>query len=277
VAVLAQLDDPISAFCLQSANPRITTMTDPQKTDRQTTAPFLLRLFYRTGSFHRYGLQRPSRHELMIRRPEEFSTTSPSPLPAHAHIHTWPTCSLKELTALLTSAVPSALPSPAIGTRICYRLIFPDIQGAPRYGGGRFLTKDLGSVVVGADYEVESDENKPAVDSLEGDGDKTLQDARFVIGDYISCAIIPPLSNGDVAAPPLQAPRNLGAPPPALPRENGYGPGGYGRGYGGYQRGGRHDGPRSAGYMPEGEWRRGDIPPGGGGGFSRGRGRSRQW
>jgi hypothetical protein len=30
-------------------------MAEPQTVDRQTTAPFLVRLFYRTGSFHKYG------------------------------------------------------------------------------------------------------------------------------------------------------------------------------------------------------------------------------
>jgi histone deacetylase complex subunit SAP18 len=213
----------------------------------------------------------------MNSRPEEFSITSPSPLPPHAQIYTWPTCNLKELTALLIGAVPDALPSPAVGTRICYRLIFPDIQSNARHGAGRFLTKELGSVVVGSDSEVEPDDGKPAGDRPEDDGGKTLQEARFVIGDYISCAILPPLSNGDVAAPPSRAPRSFGGPPPASPRENGFGSSGYGRGYGGYQRGGRHEGPRSAGYVPDGDWRRGDIPPGGGGAYSRGRGRSRQW
>ena len=39
--------------------------------------------------------------------------------------------------------------------------------------------------------------------ALGGEPEKTLQDARFVIGDYVSCAILPPMDNGGVA-PHLQ-------------------------------------------------------------------------
>ena len=33
---------------------------------------------------------------------------------------------------------------------------------------------------------------------LEGDPEKTLQEARFVIGDYVDCAILVPLADGSV-------------------------------------------------------------------------------
>jgi histone deacetylase complex subunit SAP18 len=131
----------------------------------------------------------------------------------------------------------------------------------------------MGSVVIGAGLN-DAEPAAGPVGALEGDAEKTLQDARFVIGDYVSCAILPPLANGEVAAPPTRNPRpEFGnrAPPP--PRENGFG--GFG---GGPRRGGRYEGGRGSS-VPSGEWRRGDVPPGGlAGGYGRGGGgRSRGW
>ncbi|KAF2230470.1 hypothetical protein EV356DRAFT_526741 [Viridothelium virens] len=258
------------------------------KIDRQTTTPFLLRLCYRNGSFH---------------RPDEFPTLPSHPTPSHLQIYTWQSCTLRELTALLTSALPSnILPSPLIGTRLAYRLIYQDTSQPNRPGPGRYLPKDIGNVVIGAGGPGTSgddhDDDGPAngeqprsrdAERLEGDAEKTLQDARFVIGDYVCVAILPPLANGAVAAPPPPAGASSyggsrggrgdfggggrgGMPPP---RENGYGGGGFrGRGppRGGYsmERGG----------FPSGEWRRGERLPdgssgGGGGGYGRGRGRGR--
>ncbi|KAK5014143.1 Sin3 associated polypeptide p18-domain-containing protein [Cryomyces antarcticus] len=254
------------------------------KVDRQTTTPFLLKLFYRTGTFHRL---------------DEFpSATTSTSLPPHLQIYTWPTCTVSELTALLTSALPSLLPSPAIGTRLAFRLIFPDTRGPERTGPGRYLSKELGSVVVGAggpgveDCAEGANGSEGVTAALEGDADRTLADARFVIGDYISCAIFPPLPNGSVAPAPTPAfPASSRAGRSDFggrgsysgpPRENGYG-GGRG-GYGGEYRGGRGSS-RGTGFgadrlggggVPTGEWRRGErLPEGPSGGGFRGRGRGR--
>ncbi|KAF2756835.1 hypothetical protein EJ05DRAFT_45142 [Pseudovirgaria hyperparasitica] len=222
----------------------------PSKVDRQTTTPFLLKLFYRTGAFHRN---------------DEFSPQS-HPINQHLQIYTWPNCTLKELSHLLVSALPNVLPSPAIGTRLAFRLVFPDTKNTS--GPPRYMSKDLGSIVVNAEPDPQA-KNAPMGD-LGGDAEKTLQDARFVIGDYVCCAIFPPLANGDVAGPPPpQAPGyggmgygGRGGRPP--PRENGFGRG-------------RDFRPRDPDGLPSGEWRRGDIPPpapaGYGGGGRRGNGR----
>jgi histone deacetylase complex subunit SAP18 len=194
----------------------------------------------------------------------------------------------------------------------------------------RFIARELGSVIVGAvsvdaegrptdaeaddvdmrdqeqdqDQDVKEEEGKPsgqedvkdALKQLSGELNKTLHDARFVIGDYISAAILPPLADGSVASPP-PPPAARGPPPPRdgyRPRENGfggrggsgggewdrYGPGREGRG----GRGGRFEDRGAA--FPAGEWRRGEAPPererdrdaywsrgGGGRGGGRGRGR----
>ncbi|KAF2084883.1 hypothetical protein K490DRAFT_728, partial [Saccharata proteae CBS 121410] len=180
----------------------------PPKIDRQTTTPFLLKLFYRNNTYHHLS---------------EFSPHSTSSPPPHLQIYTWPSCTLRELTHLLVSALPSLLPQPAIGTRLIFRLIFPDTRAAAqgREGmPGRYVSKDLGSVVIGGggpgidvedvDGDVDMDDGgaKPQnggrqdLENLEGDADKTLAEARFVIGDYVACAIFPPLPDGSVAAAP---------------------------------------------------------------------------
>ncbi|KAF4613425.1 hypothetical protein G7Y89_g15462 [Cudoniella acicularis] len=103
------------------------------------------------------------------------------------------------------------------------------------------MTKELGSVVIGdGGPGILPDEEEativaggPMSGALGGEPEKTLQDARFVIGDYVSCAILPPMANGSVAPPPGGAPR-----------------GGFGIGRGGGDFGGRggFGGPRENGF-----------------------------
>ncbi|EDU43311.1 Sin3-associated polypeptide Sap18 [Pyrenophora tritici-repentis] len=258
-----------------------------EKVDRQTTTPFLLRLFFKQGGFHRL---------------DEFDPTLPR-LPTNVQIYTWQSCSLSELCKLLFSAVPTLLPQPYAGSRIAFRLVYPDIQGSNRPGApGRFISRDIGSVIVGARSRNNDDDDDmdmevadaatvaEALKQLDGDPEKTLADVKFLVGDYIACAILPPLPDGSVSAapPPLSGPGR--GPPPGgyggRGRENGFG----GRGdYGGYGRGGgsRFDDRRmSNGRVPNGEWRRGEAPPErererelgfGRGGAGRGRGGGDDW
>lgn len=200
--------------------------------DRQTTTPFHLKLFYRSSGFH-------SLSEFPIPTPAQPNP----PLPSHLQIYTWQSCDLKELSHCLTSALPNLLPSPSIGTRLSFRLVYPDAR--PRDDRGRYISKEIGSVVIGDDGIGGEDLNK------------TLEDCRFIVGDFVDCAIFPPLGDGSVA-------------PQARPygRENGYN----------RPRGGGY-GPRGRGdfgsNVPSGEWRRGErLPdPGfGGRGYGRGRG-----
>ncbi|KAF8864199.1 hypothetical protein BDZ45DRAFT_57257 [Acephala macrosclerotiorum] len=244
--------------------------SSPEKIDRQTQTPFFLKLFYRNNALHRV---------------EEF--LSPNDLPPHLQIYTWPSCTLRELSHLLTSALPSLLPDPAIGTRLSFRLIFPDTRSAGPGNGpgpGRYIMKDLGSVVIGdGGPGILPDEEEAAIvrggqmeGPLGGDPEKTLQDARFVIGDYVSVTISPAMPNGGVAPPPSGPSRGgfgagrgmgeFGGRGGSGPRENGFG-GGY-RGRGGSRGGGNFGG----GFVPAGEWRRGERVPDGPAGAGRGRG-----
>ncbi|KAI2639653.1 Sin3 associated polypeptide p18-domain-containing protein [Hypomontagnella submonticulosa] len=229
--------------------------------DRHTTPPFMLRLFYRTGAFH---------------RPDEFTT---SPLPPHITIHTWPDCTLTELTYHIAATKTDLLPCPAIGTRLAFRLIYPDARSnAAGHTTARYMVKDLGSVVVGDGGRGLDPDDIEAEKTLDTDAEKTLSDARFVVGDYISCAILPPLPDGSVApASDARTGRGTGAGESRAAvgrapsgsfgvreRENGNSRGNRsrnsGRGYDGF-------GNRSN--IPMGEWRRGERlpePPRGGGG-----------
>ena len=110
----------------------------------------------------------------------------------------------------------------------------------------------------------------PLAGELTGEPDKTLQDARFVIGDYVSCAVFAPLADGGIAPPSsmLAGPggrmrgREMGdfgggrGGVLGGPRENGFG-GFRVRGGGAFGNGGR----LGDGGLPSGEWRRGERVP----------------
>lgn len=96
------------------------------------------------------------------------------------------------------------------------------------------MSKEMGSVVVSPEEEGHTNGNGDAAGgyNLDGeDAEKTLADARFVIGDFVDCAVFPPLSDGSVV------PRTgIGMRGGGPPRENGF-RGGFGGGRGG-RRGG---------------------------------------
>ena len=262
--------------------------------DRQTTTPFHLKLFYRLNGFHNLS-------DFSIPISSSTSTTSSAPvsgpnsiqtpssttssLPSHLQIYTWQTCTLRELSQLLASALPWLLPDPPVGTRLCFRLIYPDTKGAAvsKDPGvrGRFLSKDIGSVIVGSrdgygrrgsggergnGYAADGPSSSSARGGLRFQGDevdKMLHDVRFVVGDYVDCAVLPPLEDGSVA-PAIGSGRGPGGGGFSAGggmrafRDNGYGGGGrFGRGGGG-----------DRGYgMPSGDWRRGERLPDGGRGY----------
>ena len=346
-----------------------TTTTHPHRPsiNRSKTTPFLLHLTYRVGSYHSlsdFPVPLPSSHQPHSHHTPSASTSQSThtQIPPHLQIYTWPSCTLRELAHILTTALPHLLPEPVQGTRLSFRLVFPDTRqplgggygGGGRGGGGggrgegrlddemrgRYTCREMGSCVVlaggksktesnedrrqrvnGHDGEDDNDDNddneaRPEADDttepakselvLEGAGlAKTLQDARFVIGDFIDVAVFPPLSDGSTAPRNLNSTgggrgsasfQNRGGPPAALSSGNGY----YeGNSYNDRPRGGEFGGGRSGGRsgyasrggdrgdregrlggedhdMPRGEWRRGERLPdgsyGGRGGYRGARG-----
>lgn len=158
------------------------------------------------------------------------------------------------------------------------------------------MVKDLGSVVIGdggPGISTEGDDDNDAGAGAEdgrlrlgatagsaAESAKSLADARFVVGDYLSCAILPPsAADGSVQpASAARAGRGYGAGqarsavdlgPPSMSRGGGrdgwsattYGPRGGGVG-GGFRA------------PPVGEWRRGEKLPEGPSGRGRG---GRRW
>ena len=227
-------------------------------------------------------------------------------MPPHVCIYTWPSCTLHELALHVAGSLPGALPSPSIGTRLAFRLVYPNVRHAPPPSSNtpyqpRFLVKDLGSVVVGDGQpgagNPADDDDDDGVDMNEGGrgpkageaaapshgADKTLGEAKFVVGDYISCAILPPLSDGSVAPPIAAQPSRtwsggVGESRSGPPRRDSYGrqENGFGRQYG---AGGRREAPgglyggSGRDDFPSGEWRRGERLPDPPARPSRGRGR----
>lgn len=240
--------------------------------DRQSTTPFHLKLFYRLHGFHNltdFPIPSPAR--------DGSANPVPGPLPPHLQIYTWQSCSLRELATLLTSCLPSLLPDPAVGTRLSFRLVYPDTKGAilaAKAAGdegavqGRYTSRDIGSVVIGADNRDTANgdgSSRQGGMRLQGeDADKTLQDLHFVIGDYVDCAILPPLPDGSVA-PPLS-----GRGPAVGGGMRAFGSGPYSRDR---PRGGR-SGPMGRD-VPMSGWRRGERLPDNGGRGGRNTGRNR--
>lgn len=148
-------------------------------------------------------------------------------------------------------------------------------------GAGRLVVKEPTTAVGGRSTTTTT------TTGVSSEAAKTLADARFVVGDFLSVAILPP-SSVDGSVVPASAARmgrgygvgqaslggsggggGGGAPPhfPVVGRDRGYGGYGYGRG----GLGSRMSGGGGGGYgregggavLPVGEWRRGERLPDG--------------
>ncbi|KAI1435751.1 hypothetical protein GGR50DRAFT_283282 [Xylaria sp. CBS 124048] len=227
--------------------------------DRRSTSPFALRIFYRTGAFH---------------RPDEFAADS---LPPHLTLYAWQDSTLDELVLQIAATHGRLLPHPAIGTRLAFRLIYQDMRGIT--STSKYTIKEIGSVVIG-DGGPGLDLDDPTANKTLDDTDptKTLSDVRYVVGDYISCAILPPLPDGTVApASSARMGRGMGVGEskiavgraPEVPPRDRDGLGlfsRHARGRGSMGRGGLdHFNTREprgpGGGVPSGEWRRGEKLP----------------
>ncbi|EGO02292.1 hypothetical protein SERLA73DRAFT_166749 [Serpula lacrymans var. lacrymans S7.3] len=207
---------------------------------REKTAPFLIRAFVKTGGFHRLALF------------EEGSL----PTTDEQQIFTWKDATLREVLTTLRNTAP---PTPEFRhplARYSFRAIYADSANR-----GRFAQKELGIVysrdILGEPGTIDS----PAPRLLEDtDGEarepserereaRTLEELRFVPGDYLCISIILPKSvtaaaaSGEVAikgssvgaAPPANGWRSGGtarvgdggwsgtAPPPSAPAGRGGG------------------------------------------------------
>ena len=168
------------------------------KVDRDTTPPFLLRIFHRSNrplDPHEFSVAPPADANASM---EYFEILPPAIQQSSLELYQWSDCTLGQLTSILMSELPADA-GVEVGSRLMFKLIFPDTRAQMGEGGrGKWIDKPLGSVVVGG-----RDADMEANDLLEGDANKTLADARFVIGDFVACAIYPPGPDGRV--PPMPA------------------------------------------------------------------------
>ncbi|KAJ3308014.1 hypothetical protein HDU76_004185 [Blyttiomyces sp. JEL0837] len=119
--------------------------------DREKLCPFLIRVFIKTEGHHDV-------HEFSASKQPE----------GEIHVHTWKDATLRELASLLVKQNPT-LQDPNV--KISFRSIYPD---QTRHGNGSYQSKPLGQL---CNYRKLHDE------------ERTLNEARFVIGDFVDVAV----------------------------------------------------------------------------------------
>ncbi|KAI8082927.1 Sin3 associated polypeptide p18-domain-containing protein [Halteromyces radiatus] len=117
--------------------------------DREKVCPFLLKVYSKIGSHH---------------KPYDYQITR-QPVEDEIQLYTWKDATLGELALLLQEVVPEAR---HVDARIAFRLVYLDVRT------GRYEHTDIGRVV--------NAEETP-------DQMKTLDDCKFLIGDFLDVAI----------------------------------------------------------------------------------------
>ncbi|KAJ7823599.1 histone deacetylase complex protein [Mycena olivaceomarginata] len=266
---------------------------------RQKTAPFLIRTFLKIGSFHRITLF-------------EDGTL---PTTDEQQLFTWKDATLREILTTLRNTAPHVAEYRHPLARFSFRTVYVE-QGSH----GRFVSKDLGMVysrdILGEPGTLTSTAPRLLEDAFDADlapappgddstktRDRTLDDLRFVPGDFLLVAVLLPKSvtlpteisikgaapaggaNGSWRAGPGGAGSGKGdggwGGAGALPPQGGTAPAGRGGGHwrgdssagAGAPRGGRGGGVRDRDRVPPPRRGGRDSPPhrGGGGGDSRSR------
>ncbi|KAF7969926.1 hypothetical protein HWV62_25530 [Athelia sp. TMB] len=160
-----------------------TTATPPTALDREKTAPFLIRAFVQTGSFHRLTI---------------FDDNK-LPIADEHQIFAWKDATLRELlTTLRITALSPELRHPL--ARFSFRAVFADPANR-----GRFNQKELGMVysrdILGEPGTLTEPAARLLVDTepargegvvAEGREERTLDDLRFHPGDYLCIAVFLP-------------------------------------------------------------------------------------
>ncbi|KAG9317753.1 Sin3 associated polypeptide p18-domain-containing protein [Chiua virens] len=186
---------------------------------REKTAPFLIRSFVKVGTFHRLSLF------------EEGTL----PTTDEHQIFTWKDATLREVLTTLRNTTPQIPEFRHPLARYSFRAIYAD--GANK---GRFAQKELGIVysrdILGEPGSLEL----PAARLLEDSDDqhrelterekeeRTLEELRFVPGDYLCVSIIlpkgaaPSVPQADVAAKQVQ-PNGWRSGPPGRVSDSGWG------------------------------------------------------
>ncbi|KAI0692188.1 Sin3 associated polypeptide p18-domain-containing protein [Cerioporus squamosus] len=145
--------------------------------DREKTAPFLIRTFVKIGTYHRLN---------------QFED-GPLPLADEQQIYTWRDATLREVLTTLRSSAPNSTEYRHPLARYSFRAVFAD--SASR---GRFSQKDLGTVysrdILGEPGTLDHPaprllEDAEAESTTNAEQDRTLDELRFVPGDYL-CVMV---------------------------------------------------------------------------------------
>ncbi|KAI0329653.1 hypothetical protein GY45DRAFT_1279472 [Cubamyces sp. BRFM 1775] len=140
--------------------------------DREKTAPFLIRTFVKVGTFH---------------RPQQFEDGLP-PLAEEQQIYTWKDATLLEVLKTLRSTAPNAPEYRHHLARYSFRAVFADATAR-----GRFSQKDLGTVHLRSILRESGNLEHSLLEDSEtfqgSDQDRTLDELRFVPGDYLCVAV----------------------------------------------------------------------------------------
>ncbi|KAI0650907.1 Sin3 associated polypeptide p18-domain-containing protein [Trametes meyenii] len=145
--------------------------------DREKTAPFLIRTFIKIGTFHRL---------------QQFED-GPLPLADEQAIYTWKDATLREVLTTLRSTAPGSTEYRHPLARYAFRAVFADAAAR-----GRFSQKELGTVYSRDILGEPGSLDRPAPRLVEDDEtgssqateqDRTLDELRFVPGDYLCVAV----------------------------------------------------------------------------------------
>ncbi|GAA5944578.1 hypothetical protein JCM1841_006129 [Sporobolomyces salmonicolor] len=227
------------------------------KVDREKTCPFLLRVFVRDAvhhpdtAFSTTTLPTQDEHQVYVWSAPSSRSLSPRTALTPGS-HTRRDSTIREILVLLRDASPTFRASPL--ARYSLRLVFWDAQQ------DRFTSQDLASVsvreLVSGPGPAGSRGDRPAAHRASSSTsrlDKTLAEAKFVIGDYLDVAQILPHHAGGPPSAPGPAPAAARAGPPFAVRGTAAAQGGFG--------GGPPFGPPGRGGLGGGFGPRGAMPP----------------
>ncbi|KIP10378.1 hypothetical protein PHLGIDRAFT_101279 [Phlebiopsis gigantea 11061_1 CR5-6] len=140
--------------------------------DREKTAPFLIRTFIKVGTFHRLA---------------QFEDGA-LPTAEEQQLFTWKDATLREVLTTLRSTAPASTEYRHPLARYSFRAIYADSANR-----GRIAQKDLGMVysrdILGEPGTLAAPAPRLVVDAETADEERTLDELRFVPGDYM-CVMV---------------------------------------------------------------------------------------
>ncbi|KAG0703838.1 histone deacetylase complex protein [Suillus ampliporus] len=187
------------------ADMETTTPAGQPIVSREKTAPFLIRTFVKVGSFHRLSLF------------EENAL----PTTDEQQIYTWKDATLREVLTTLRNAAPQIPEFRHPLARYSFRAIYADAANR-----GRFAQKELGMVysrdILGEPGTVDNPAPR-LLNDTDGESreqterekeERTLDELRFVPGDYLCVSIILPKAAAAAVAAATQVDTTPKAPVP---------------------------------------------------------------